>query len=162
MKQTLTLLAICALIFPLNAQVNFTANNQVAPYTGKFRPGINQGYYPGWTNQTLADLSAGNPAANQKGIGAKANRQGLYEDVLGIFGYNLNVTDFQHYSNLGMGEHVAIVGGPLAWHKDFSQGSYCNDPASPNFGIPSSMFGNLYTPIWDGGANGTPYNDNNH
>ncbi|MBC7776266.1 MAG: T9SS type A sorting domain-containing protein [Phycisphaerae bacterium] len=161
MKQTLTLFAICFLTFPLVSQVNFTANNQVVPYSGKFRPGINQGYYPGWDNKTLANLSAGNPAVNQKGIGAKANRQGLYEEVLGIFGYNLNVTDFQHYNALGMGEHVAIVGGPLAWHKDFSQASYCNNPASPNFGVPSNMFGNLYTPIWDGGANGTPYNDNN-
>ncbi len=162
MKQTLTLFTLCFLTFPLASQVNFTANDQVTPYTGKFRPGINQGYYPNWDNKTLADLSAGNPAANQKGIGAKANRQGLYEDVLGIFGYNLNVSDFQHYGALGMGEHVAIVGGPLAWHKDFSQASYCNNPASPNFGVPSNMFGNLYTPIWDGGANGTPYNDDNH
>lgn len=166
MKQTLTFLAAIFLSATLFSQVNFTANQSVVPYTGKFRPGMNQGFYPnlGWDNRTLADLSAGNAAVGQRGVGSKTNRQGLYEEVLGIpvFGYDLNVPDFAHYAALGMGEHVAIVGGPLAWHKDFSTSSYCTNPASPNFGVQSNLFGNLYTPVWDGGANGTPYNDDNY
>ncbi len=105
----------------------------------------------------MANISAGNAAVNQKGIGAKAIRQGLYEEVLGIFGYQINIPDFQHFKNLGTGEHVAIVGGPLAWRKDFSQSFNCNGQT-----VNSNLFGNLYTPIWDGGANGTPYNDDNY
>ncbi|MEI6409808.1 MAG: GEVED domain-containing protein [Bacteroidota bacterium] len=52
-----------------------------------------------------------------------------------------------------MGEYTAIVGGPTGAHQDYAQ--HCP-------GVFSNMFANLYTPIWDGGANGTPYNDNNY
>jgi hypothetical protein len=159
MKQIFTFLAFC-LAMPIFAQVNFTANNQITPYTGVYRPGINMGYVPGWSNQELANISAGNSAINQKGIGAKSIRQGLYEEVLDVFGYNLAVPDFAQYATLGTGEHVAIIGGPVAWHKDFNT-SYCQTPGEAQYNLPSELFGGLYLPIWDGGANGTPYNDDN-
>jgi hypothetical protein len=160
MKQIWTLIITC-LAMPIFAQVNFTANNQVTPYNGVFRPGINMGYNPGWDNQQLANIAAGNPAINQKGIGARSIRQGVYEEVLDIYGYNLAMPDFTHYGTLGAAEHVAIIGGPVAWHKDFNT-AFCQDATDPNFNKPSELFGGLYLPIWDGGANGTPYNDNNY
>lgn len=153
MKQTLTLLLLLLLGIGLQAQVSYNANQQVTPYTGKFRFGMNNGYYPNWDNQKLANIAAGNPAINQKGVGAKTLRQGLYEIVLDYYGYGLNTPDFTHYNSLGMGEYVAIIGGPTGAHQDYAQ--HCP-------GVFSSMFANLYTPTWDGGANGTPYNDNNY
>jgi GEVED domain/Secretion system C-terminal sorting domain len=160
MKQIWTLIITC-LAMPIFAQVNFTANNQVTPYTGAFRPGINMGYNPGWENQQLANIAVGNATLNQKGIGAKSIRQGVYEEVLEIYGYNLAMPDFTQYGTLGAGEHVAIIGGPVAWHKDFNT-SFCQTPGEPQYNMPSELFGGLYLPIWDGGANGTPYNDNNY
>jgi len=68
-----------------------------------------------------------------------------------------------------MEDLTMIVGFPAEWHRD--QTYYCgssdpmhnfcqNDPYNPD--CKSNMFANLYTPIWDGGANGTPYNDDNY
>ena len=137
----------------ISAQVNFTARDQVTPYTGRFRPGVNMGYYPGWDNKTLSDVAAGNAAVGQKGVGAKTVRPSLYELPLDYYGYDLAVSDFQHYDLTGMGEYTALIGVPAPAHQDYSQ--FCP-------GQFSSLFANLYTPIWDGGANGTPYNDNNY
>lgn len=137
----------------LHAQVNYTANDKVVPYTGKFRMGINMGYYPGWDNKTLADIAAGNAQTGQLGVGARGNRTGLYEIVLDYYGYGLVEPDIAHWQSLGMGEFTAILGGPAPTHQDYSQ--HCP-------GQFSSMFANLYTPVWDGGLNGTPYNDNNY
>ncbi len=150
----LCLCALCCCIsISVVAQVSYTANQHVTPYTKPFRPGVNMGYYPGWDNQSLADVAAGNVALNIPGVGAKSNRVGLLEYVMDYFGYDLVVNDFHHWNQLGMGEYVAFVGGPTAAHRDTTQ--YCPDR-------PSYMFANLYTPIWDGGANGTPYNDTNY
>jgi hypothetical protein len=137
----------------LQAQVNYNANTKVTPYNGKFRMGINMGYYPGWDNKTLANIAAGNPALGLKGIGARSNRTGLAELVLDYYGYGLVEPDMAHWQSLGMGEFTAILGGPSPTHQDYSQ--HCP-------GQFSSMFANLYTPTWDGGLNGTPYNDNNY
>ncbi|MFN4257632.1 MAG: hypothetical protein ACK4Q5_21885, partial [Saprospiraceae bacterium] len=52
-----------------------------------------------------------------------------------------------------MGEHTVIVGFPSEQHRDPTQ--YCP-------GLQSELFANMYTPVWDGGANGTPYNDENY
>jgi GEVED domain/Secretion system C-terminal sorting domain len=149
----LTVVFFAAFLQFANAQVNFTARDQVTPYTGRFRAGVNLGYYPGWDNKTLADVAAGNPAVTQKGVGAKTLRPSLYEQPLDYYGFDLAVTDFQHYDLLGMSEYTALVGGPSPNHQDYSQ--YCP-------GQFSNLFANMYTPIWDGGANGTPYNDNNY
>ncbi len=151
MKRLLLLLPLF-LTFYTFGQVNYTANSIVTPYNGKFRLGINPGYYPGWDNQKLANISAGNPAIGQKGVGARSNRVGLYENILDTYGYNVSMPDFLHYASLGMSENVAIIGGPSGAHQDYTQ--YCP-------GQPSALFSNLYEPIWDGGLNGTPYNDNN-
>jgi len=137
----------------LFSQVNYTANNQVTPYNGKFRMGINLGYYPGWDNKSLANIAAGNPLVGQKGIGARSNRTGLAEIILDYYGYGLVQPDMAHWQSLEMGEYTAILGGPSPTHQDYSQ--HCP-------GQFSSMFANLYTPTWDGGLNGTPYNDNNY
>jgi hypothetical protein len=154
MKRPLfSLLLFVSMLCGLRAQVTYNANQTVVPYNGRFRPGINTGYYPGWDNQSLANVSAGNASVNQRGIGARSNRTGLYENILDIFGLDLLDGDYAHMTTLGMGEHVAILGGPSAWHQDQTQ--YCP-------GYPSSLFSNLYTPTWDGGANGTPYNDDNY
>ncbi len=155
-KITLLLFGAICLFETAFSQVNFTARDVVTPYNQRFRAGVNQGFYgPLWDNKTLASIAGGDAAAGQIGVGSRSIRQGLYDIVLDFYGFNLNVTDFAHYNNLNMcnGEGVAILGGPSGAHQDYAQ--HCP-------GQFSSLFANLYTPTWDGGANGTPYNDNNY
>ena len=142
----------------LLAQVNYTANEQVTPYTGGFHPSTNIGEYTSFSEEQLALLAAGGmpPSDTQgfvTGVGVKALRPGLFEGFMEVAGYNAKVPTFQYYEQLGMNDHTVIVGFPSPEHKDTTQ--HCP-------GIPSEMFANLYEPIWDGGANGTPYNDNNY
>jgi Secretion system C-terminal sorting domain/Putative metal-binding motif/Fibronectin type III domain len=54
---------------------------------------------------------------------------------------------------VAMDENVGVVGYPSEAHRD--QTMYCP-------GVKSDMFANMYLPIWDGGLNGTPYNDDNY
>ncbi len=146
-------LVLCCWISTLPAQVNYTTETVNPPYTGVFRPGVNTGYFPLWSNEQLGDLIAGNPATGVKGVGGKVTRPVLAERVLEVFGYDLAVDDFEYWKSLGMDEFTATLTGPADWHRD--QTEYCP-------GQKSELFRNLYEPIWDNGENGTPYNDENY
>ena len=137
------------------AQVSYSANDVNPPYPGQFRPGVNLGYIPLWNNMQLADLAAGNPALGIKGIGAKTTRPGLFDVVLDRYGYSIDVNNYDYFRDLGMEELTAIVGFPSDRHRDWAN-RYCDTPEKWN-----AMFKGIYLPIWDGGANGTPYNDDN-
>jgi len=152
MKKLFTFLCFLS-AYSMGAQVDFNAKDFVNPYDGVFRPGSNLDYYPNWSTIELGDLAGGNPAKGIMGIGAKTLRPVLSESVLEIFGYDVVVDDFQHFQSLGMDEFTAVLAFPVDWHKDYTE--YCP-------GTPSNLFANLHTPIWDGGANGTPYNDENY
>lgn len=136
-------------------QVTFSANDQVTPYTGVFRQGINFDYYPPYTDIDLANIAAGNPTLNISGIGATTSRPALFESFVEAWGYDSRVFTFQHMKNLGMTDMTCIVGFPSEAHRDHTV--YCSDGHTE-----SALFANLYTPIWDNGENGTPYNDDNY
>lgn len=138
---------------PVGGNVNYTAKDQVTPYTGLFRPGTNVGYNPPWTDEEMANLAAGNPALGVKGIGAKTMRPGLYDIITAVYGYDFRLETYEHYASLGMEDLTMIVGFPVEWHRD--QTDFCGN------GFNSSMFRNLYSDIWDDGTDGTPYNDEN-
>jgi hypothetical protein len=137
----------------LTAQVSYNANTNVTPYNQPFRQAVNNGYFPGWINEQIADLSAGNQALNMPGVGARAMRVGFNEEIAELFGYDILKGLFRQYQNQGMGEHTMILGYPIDWHRDAT--NYCPTARS-------AMFKGMYLPIWDGGANGTPYNDDNY
>ncbi len=135
------------------AQVNYTANDQVTPYTGGFKPGSNMGYYPGWSDDQLADIAAGNPAVGTDGVGVKALRPALFGFFLENWGYEARVSSFQHYDNLGVEDNTCIIGFPSQEQRD---------PTFTCSSHQSELYANMYEPIWDGGANGTPVNDDNY
>ena len=153
MRKLINTLALSLLSLWLAAQVNFTANDLVPPYTGGFHPSANMGAYSSFSDETLAELAAGNPEIGVPGAGVKSLRPGLFEKFLEQWGYDVRVPAFEFYQSLGMGDHTVIVGFPSEEHRDPTQ--YCP-------GIQSELFANMYSPIWDGGANGTPYNDENY
>ena len=153
-SKTITLLffMLIGVLYCLPAQVSTTANDGIAPYTGPFRPGGNLDYLPPWTTEQLADLYAGNPMTGFTGVGATTIRPVIAEEVLEVFGYDVLVPTFQHLDQIGMKDMTVTLFQPAEWHRDLTE--YCP-------GTPSALFRNLYEPIWDGGANGTPINENN-
>ncbi len=157
MKKYLTLITSLLLFFQITnttAQVNYTANDQINPYTEIFRPGMNPGYYGGnWNDNLLTDMVGGNPAAGQEGAGVRAFRSSLPESIALIFDYPTWGGIYNYYEAMGMKDNTMIVGFAHPDHADPVQ--YCP-------GSQTDMFANLYEPIFDGGLNGTPINENNY
>jgi len=83
----------------------------------------------------------------------EAFRASLPGHFLEQWGYEVEVDDFQHYQSVGMEDHVTFIGYPSDEHRETT--FYCADHQS-------ELFANMYLDIWDGGANGTPVNDDNH
>ncbi len=149
-----TVLTFICFSWMLNAQINFTAKDQVPDYNGKFHFGVNPGFHGGaWGDEDLADIAAGSSSLGLGGAGVEAFRATLPEFFLEQWGYEVEVDDFQHYQSVGMTDHVTFIGYPTDEHRDTT--FYC-----PNH--QSELFSNMYLDIWDGGANGTPVNDDNH
>ena len=116
MKQFFTLFLLCVSV-GLFAQVGYTANDQITPYTGGFRPGVNPAYYNGWTDQQIADLAAGNSLFGVPGIGAKALRTAISDDFITQFGLDYLLPTYSYYESLGLVDNTCIVGFPHPTHK---------------------------------------------
>ncbi len=157
MKRILCSLGLMMLIvLSASAQINFSANDfgHTPPNNSFFQYGANMGYYgPTWDDKTLADIAAGNPSKNVKGAGVKSLHLTLPETFLEYWGYSVRIDEFNHYASLGIKDNTIFLEDPTAAHRD-----------PTNFGCTQSsrLFKNMYEPIWDGGANGTPINDNNY
>ena len=159
---------LCIVILILLGQNNaftqpgFTANDQVIPDSGPFEFGTNNGYYPGWSDGQLGDLGAGSQASGLPGVGATAMRPGLFEYFTAQFGNEINLPAYQNYQALGMSNNTLFVGYASDAHKDtsFDCPYPYSDPNDP--GAQTRVFKNMYLPIWDNGANGTPVNDDNY
>ncbi|PHN02461.1 T9SS type A sorting domain-containing protein [Flavilitoribacter nigricans] len=134
------------------SQINFTANQEVRSYRGGFRTGVNFGYYQGWTDEQLAAISVGDPALGQPGAGINSLRLTLPDHFLEFYDYDIRKEAFEYYAHLGSDENVLFIGHPSDAHRDRTQ--HCP-------GEPSQAFRNMFSPIWDDGANGTPVNDEN-
>ena len=148
---------LCMLVSSAFSQINFTANDfgHVPEYAGYFMYGTNGGYYGGsWDDKSIANIAAGNISKGVKGVGSKSFRPPLPDYFLDYYGYDIRISEFQHYASLGVGENTVILNSPASTHKDNNKYEGCADE--------SLMFKNMYEPIWDNGENGTPVNDNNY
>jgi Secretion system C-terminal sorting domain/Fibronectin type III domain/Putative metal-binding motif len=145
-------LLIGCLVSPLMAQVTYNAQTQIGTNDGYFRVGSNMGYHPGFTDENKSELLGGN-GTTIPGAGVRALRPSLPEFFLETYGYNIRVSTFNYYANHDQTDNSVIMGYPIEWHRDMTE--YCP-------GIQSELFKNMYLPIWDGGLNGTPYNDDNY
>lgn len=136
-----------------SAQITYTANNTVPAYNNFFKYGINMGYFgSSWSDITLSNISAGNPSQNIQGINSKTLRITLPEDFLDFWGYDVRLNEFNHYNTIGIRENTIFLGGTAAYHRE-----------NADYGCGQTyMWSNMFTAIWDGGANGTPVNDNNY
>lgn len=142
------------LILPTaQAQVNYTANDIVRPYTGGFRAGVNFDIYRGFSDEDLSLLAAGSDRHGAPGMQVKAIRPAFFENFAELFGYDSRISAFQFYDSLGLKDNTLIVGFPSDAHRDTTR--YCPD-------YQSTVFKNMYAPIWDNGENGTPVNDTNY
>lgn len=162
MTKLLTLLLMVCTV-PAFAQINYSANDhgRVPAYNGFYRYGTNGGAYGStWNDGSIADIAAGNPLKNVKGVGSKTFRPKLPENFLEEWGYDIRVAEFTHYATLGVDDNTVFLETPSEAHRD--PNTYTQDCGTPGQIEQSKVFKNLYEPIWDGGANGTPVNDNNY
>ena len=146
------------------SQITTTAHDGIPPYNGGFHYGVNMGGYDSssnlnengqfvpWLDQELAEIATGNPAAGIPGAGVTSIRLAYPDGFAVVNGFNAREEAFNIYNQLGLRDHTVFLNGPDSSHRDFTE--YCP-------GEPSAIFRNLHTPIWDDGANGTPYNDQN-
>lgn len=153
MRTILCYLLLFCCVTSAYSQPNFTANDQMTPYAGPFAYGANLNYYPGWDDLKVAEISFGKASLGLPGIGLDAFRGSLPEHFLEEWGYDIRVSYYQYYQSLGADNHLVFIGYPTEGHRDHTQ--YCP-------GTESALFANLYQPIWDGGMNGTPYNELNY
>ncbi len=137
----------------LQSQVSYTANDKIPDFIEPFGYGSNMGYFPGWSDEDLADIAIGNSKKGIAGAGVTCLRPALFEHFLEKNGYDFRLSTFQYYQELGAKNNVAFIGFPSEEHRD--PRIYCPGKSSP-------LFANLYTDIWDDGANGTPINDENY
>lgn len=116
--------------------------------TTPFQYGVNPGYYGnGWTDTALAGIATR--------AGSHSMRTSLADQFVEKWGYNIRINEYNYYKNtLGMKAITLFIGEPSDAHVDKT----IFPPATKH----SSVFANLYTPIWDNGENGTPVNDNNY
>ncbi|MBL7818059.1 MAG: PKD domain-containing protein [Saprospiraceae bacterium] len=149
----LLLIAIISALPTSQAQVNFTANDAVRPYIGGFRAGVNFDIYRGFSDEDLAMLAAGSDYHGVSGVQAKAIRPAFFENFAELFGYDSRLSTMRFYDSLGLKDNTLMVGFPSDEHRDPTR--YCPD-------YQSTVFKNLYAPIWDNGENGTPVNDTNY
>ncbi len=155
-KQLIAFLSLLFTVLFVNAQPSFNAQTQVNSYNGPFRYGINLGWYDGsWDDFTTSNIAAGNPSLNIPGIGVTTLRPKVYEQFTETWGMNILNGRFQHFQSIGLAEHTLFVDLPVAAaHADNAKYQGCSES--------SRLYANMYEPIWDGGVNGTPVNENNY
>lgn len=146
---------LVAVVWPSSVwtQVSYNAHDKGAILPENMVWGANPGYHAPWTDEQLSDIAIGNPQLKVDGAGVQNFRPALPEHFLDYWGYDIRVPTFQHYARLGMKKHVLFIGYPSPAHKDTSR--HCAT-------APGETFKNLYQPIWDGGKNGTPVNEENY
>jgi hypothetical protein len=136
-------------------QEESTANIKTNIYDDFFLFGSNMGWFnSNWKDEDIADILVGNSTKGIEGVGVTSLRLKLHESFIETWGYDVRITAFNHYKNIGTRNNVVFVGDePCDTHRERKQ--YVS-------GTPSESFENLYQPIWDDGENGTPVNDNNY
>jgi PKD repeat protein len=130
-----------------------TADSIVPTHDGIFRAGVNLKYIPNWRDEAVADIAAGNLEKNVTGLGLKSLRVVLPDYFTHFWGADIRKPAFEHYANLDLQNNTLIIGFPDATHRDLTR--HCPDKSS-------ELFKNLYSDIWDAGAQGTPVNDTNY
>ncbi|MBC7851261.1 MAG: T9SS type A sorting domain-containing protein [Chitinophagaceae bacterium] len=141
----------------VKAQINYSANEfgRVPAYNSYFQYGSNMGYYgPSWDNNSLSDIASGNASRNIPGVGSMSYRIPLPEEFLDYWGYDVAIGQFNHYAQNGATDHTIFLTAPSAGHRDMTRYNGCGES--------TWMWQNMYSSIWDGGANGTPVNENNY
>jgi Secretion system C-terminal sorting domain len=151
LKQALLCLALYAPLF-LSAQITFNANTQAPPaYNGTFRIGMNLGTpTPAYSSDEALSTLAYN-------VGARTVRPQLPQSFVKQWGYNIRVAAFNHYKiTLGMQDITCMIGMEASSDTRATEIYTCGASTKQ-----SVLFRDMYLPIWDGGLNGTPYNDLN-
>lgn len=132
------------------------AHDGILPFADKFGFGSNLDakVYDNWTMEELVNLTVENPSVNgSSGAGVRSVRVSLTEAEMESAGYQSQTGTFDLANSLNIKNNTVFLGGPSTAHRDAEM--YCP-------GEQSNLFANMYEPIWDGGANGTDFNEDNY
>ncbi len=154
-SKLLTLLILIAIMSHKSmGQITEYAIHTVPSYNNKFTLGTNPGFPQNheWLDQDMADLCVGIPSLGIAGFGANSFRVPIPDKFIERYDLTIRRDAFDHYEEIGMFDLTVFLEDPSDEHRD----TYTYN------GVRSKMFRNMYEPIWDGGANGTPVNDNNY
>jgi hypothetical protein len=156
------LLLFCSLItLSVFSQINYTAHDTVRPYNGIFGYGTNAGWFPPHVNSQISSLAAGDANLGVTGAGCRSIRAAIPHDYVVNYGLTADFNYWQHNVAVGLHDNVAFIGFPHSSQEDPHLS--CGGITCPVHALPHKPgnFKGLYLPIWDGGANGTPVNENN-
>ena len=130
-----------------------SALNKLPMYNPFFKMGVNMRYADGWTDQQIGNIAAGSLEDNVVGVSSKGIRTQLGEYFTDYWGADIRKPAFEHFRNIDLQDIVLNVGYPKDAHQDTAM--FCYNQRS-------ELFKNMYTDIWDSGADGTPVNDSNY
>ena len=118
-----------------------TANNTIPSYNSAFGYGTNMGYYPPHSDEQIAEFASR--------LGINTLRPALFEHFVEKWGYDMRLEAFRQYEKLGMRDLVCFIGYPSDAHRDKTV--YCGKDTS-------TLFANLYEPIWQADGSVNPHN----
>lgn len=170
MRKYFTSFILISLFIPNSAfsQVSYTALDTLPMYNEEFLYGTNPGYYdkPDWDDISKANIARGTATVN--GIGLNTLRPNLPHSFVEEYGYNIRLKEFKYYQSIGLKDLTVFLGtyfnpksttplhvNYIKKYMDSTNYGTCTEPYTQSFK-------NLYKPIWDNGANGTPVNEDNY
>lgn len=150
---TLTIFAASFCWSAALAQINYTANDTVVPYSGNFGYGTNAGYFPPHSNIQISTKA--------NAAGCESIRGTIPHDFITTWGLTADLGYWSHNNAIGLKDNVAFIGFPHSTVEDPHLS--CGGVGCPVHALPHKPgnFRGLHLPIWDGGANGTPVNELN-
>lgn len=113
-----------------------TPGNAASEY---FLYGSNMAWYPGWSDEQIAEILVGNTSKSITGAGVNSLRPAMYEYFVEEWGYDVRRDAFAFYDQLGAKSNTLFIGYPSEAHRDKTK--YCSSAES-------KIFANLYEPIW--------------
>lgn len=175
LNKTFFLTALLLSVIHAIAQTpSYTADEKVVSFAAPFGYGVNPGYYDGFDREGVSNDVALAELARKIGLNTWRPTLPAYfflqygnTQDLSTNNYNLRIAEFNEYKKMGIVNNVVFIGEATDHHSDSKVpgligANYRNVIKHSGCDRYSYEFKNMYEPIWDGGTNGTPVNENNY
>lgn len=169
----LTMLLLFLSLRSFSQGPGYTADDKVNAYNVPFGYGVNPGYYSGFDAEGVSYDVALAEIARKDGINAFRPTLPAFfflqygDPDMSKNDFNIRFSEFTQYKAMGIVNNVVFIGDATD-HQDGDNATTLTGNQYRNFVKYSGCdkysyeFKNMYEPIWDGGLNGTPVNENNY